>query len=312
MCFLMLSPEGIQKFFCFVANLQRRSKSVSKDVQPKTNQTEQLPKDMRMRLSSLEDKLDGHASRQSTSEPDRSRDQITLVTPERDQMQSRNAFQQHHTAPGREQVLSHHNAQRFHHLEQMFATIAATTNIPRTASFSQSSAQGCPAPCRCICHRRRQKPRALRLSTFKETLGALSFGFQASAGVTCDAPTCMATPESSSVKIAYTFPLWLFHATISAVFSNFTTTSPEFLLRVCRRIPKITTELHAGTLFAYVSRGEIDSVKRILRRREASVTDVKANTGETILHSVSCATQPLQEIEQQCRDLSSSLSCSFF
>lgn len=257
------------------------------DVHTTTLRTEQLLRNTQRLLFDIEDKVDKH-SQPRDPRSIRRVEQNEFVS-ERSPIQSGINYPELLATPTRDETRSHQNVRQLQHLEQVFETIASATNIERPASLYRQGAQRCSPRCRCICHRRRQKLRALRLSAFQETLGAFSFGFSAPLGLSCDVASCLNT-KGSSVRIAYTFPLWLFHATISAVFTNFTT-SPELLLRVCRRIPKIATELHVGTLFGHVSRGEIDNVKRILWRKEACVTDVKANTGETILHSVSILTR---------------------
>lgn len=68
------------------------------------------------------------------------------------------------------------------------------------------------------------------------------------------------------------------------VFSNYID-SPEFILRISRRIPNDNATLHDGTLYNYVARGDFDNVQRLLLRKEAVVTDVKDYGGETILHT---------------------------
>lgn len=190
------------------------------------------------------------------------------------------------------EIRDDHNESRFRHLEELFANATSPTlATPQTSSdglpFEMTPPSnsilkpGCA--CRCHNHRHLTKSRDLRLTTFRTALGSLSFGFssQVSPQVACDMKTCRRT-RAKWMKITYTLPTWLFHATITSVFSN--TTGPvEFVLRVCRRVPPDSAVL-STSIHGYIGRGNIEHVKLMLQAKEGAVTDIKGDIGRGVLH----------------------------
>lgn len=188
-------------------------------------------------------------------------------------------------ALGQTEVRNDHNEPRFHHLEQVFSTITRGIDPGRETNLhgNVSNWSGrCESFCRCRCHRRQRRLRETRLMAFTKSLGAFSFSFWSPFGEICDSTSCI-SDRSKWLKATYTFPVWLFHATVSLLTNC--TASPELILRVYRRIPNNTDTLHNGTLYTFVARGDTDNVKRLLLRKEAAITDVKAFGGESILHT---------------------------
>lgn len=251
------------------------------DVAATVQRHEQLLKDIHKFLTGPEDKVDG-----ATSETLLGQNRQRALNNSRDDGHSPGDILRAGSAPGQTEVRDPHNEQRFQHLEQVFSSITrgadagrGTADHPRGRPGSLSQCEGF---CRCKCHRHPRKFRDYRLLAFTKSLGAFSFSFWSLFGTACDLETCL-SPRSKWVKATYTFPAWLFHATVS-VFSS-CVASPELVLRVCRRIPNDNATLYDGTLYGYVTRGDIDSVRRLLLRKEAAVTDVKDYGGETILHT---------------------------
>lgn len=184
------------------------------------------------------------------------------------------------------------NESRFQHLEEMFTNTTSPLITTPPASPTDRLGFGVMPPtnwavnlgcaCQCRCHRHLTKPRDLRLSTFRTALGSLSFGFspQLSSQVTCDVKKCRRA-RAKWIKITYTLPAWLFHATITSVFSN--TTGPvEFVLRVCRRIPPHSAVL-STSIHGYIARDNNEQVKRMLQTKEGTVTDIKGDIGRGVI-----------------------------
>lgn len=141
---------------------------------------------------------------------------------------------------------------------------------------------GCPPSCPCVCHSQARTGRGA-LSAFKTAFGAFTFIFNTrSSSVFCNVSTCVSR-KSQYLQITYSFPAWLFHAAMSATVKDWTMGSPELLLRVHRRIDASMMSTYTS-IFGYVTRGDVDNVKRILSRREASVYDVAGVAGVSLLY----------------------------
>lgn len=199
-------------------------------------------------------------------------------------MQTSSDALQSQSAQGQMEVRDSRNEPRFQHLEHIFSTITRgiDADINELNYRRGYHPRRCEDFCRCSCHRRRKRLREFRLMAFTKSLGAFTFSFWSPLGEACNLPSCT-TERSKWVKATYTLPVWLFHTTISVLASY--TAPPELLLRVYRRIPNNIDTLHNGTLYHFVARGDIDNVKRLLLRKDASITDVKAIGGESILHT---------------------------
>lgn len=142
--------------------------------------------------------------------------------------------------------------------------------------------EGCPPSCTCACHSQVQIGRGA-LSAFKTAFGSFTFIFNTrSQSVSCDTPTCIGR-RAQYFQVIYTFPSWLFHAAIAATVKDWTTGSPELLLRVHRRIDASMMSTYSS-IFGYITRGDVENVKRVLSRREASVYDVAGIAGVSMLY----------------------------
>lgn len=138
--------------------------------------------------------------------------------------------------------------------------------------------------CACRCHSSGLKnPVTWAISTFKSALGVVSLDFRGHSDVACNecSNNCRARQKGTSMRLVYSFPTWLFHAAISASFTN-TTGSPELVLRVLHRIPTDSKSIFTS-VFGTIARGDGDGLKRALRTREISVFDINGNTGSGVL-----------------------------
>lgn len=138
--------------------------------------------------------------------------------------------------------------------------------------------------CTCSCHRSGSKnPMTWAISAFKSALGVVSLDFRSHSDAACNecSNTCRTSRKGGSMRLVYSFPTWLFHAAISASFTN-TTGSPELVLRVLHRIPTDSKSIFSS-VFGMIARGDGDGLKRALRKREISVFDINGNTGSGVL-----------------------------
>lgn len=85
----------------------------------------------------------------------------------------------------------------------------------------------------------------------------------------------------TTVKVVYTFPTWLFHAAITAVFSN-QNGSPEMLLRVVRRIHN--SDVEQWSLTRDIRMGNTQNIQRALQTRRLTIFDVMGIDGMSLLN----------------------------
>lgn len=228
------------------------------------------------------------------------------------------------SAPGGHHTARHaHNEKQFQHLEDVFQMISPfdsqeqewvrpdralevirstspQNRLQSKAHFNRSGARRpriehlvptltslrlrdrCSASCTCVCHSQAHIGRGA-LSAFKTALGTFTFIFNTrSPTVSCNVPTCVSR-KGQYLQVIYTFPAWLFHAAISATVKDWTMGSPELLLRVHRRIDASSMSVYTS-IFGFVTRGDVENVKRILSRREASIYDVAGMAGVSLLY----------------------------
>lgn len=205
--------------------------------------------------------------------------------------------QDHIGGRARYQMREVHNEQRFQHLEGLLATITSTPGSQDQPSSSSpvqwplSSSrrtgkpfQGCVRSCKCRCHINgtgsATSVAAWSLSAFRSTLGSISFVFATKHGSRkpCDVTGCTAPYRDSNwYHVTYSFPSWLFHTSITAIFTNSSGT-PELVLRVLYRVD---LEPYASA-FGALKRGEIDNIKRMLQHKECSIFDI-TQTGISLL-----------------------------
>lgn len=149
---------------------------------------------------------------------------------------------------------------------------------PRKGSAYRQN--GCSPSCLCVCHSQIHTRRGF-LSAFSSTVGSFTFMFS-TPSTSCDLSTCISR-RGQYLQITYRFPSWLLHTVISATFKDWTMGSPELLLRVHRRVERDHISV-STSIFNYIMRGDIDSLRRALARREASVYDVAGKTGISTLY----------------------------
>lgn len=191
------------------------------------------------------------------------------------------------------EIRDHYNEHKFQHLENVISNVTSpmvTAERPDPFQGLQAlaprsrlgrKAGGCA--CHCRCHKYSlNSDHDLKLSTFRVAFGSFSFGYSTfRPRVTCDVKTCRRS-RSKWVRITYTIPDWLFHATVTTVLSN--NTGPvELILRVYRRIAPDSIHVFNG-IYGQVRQGNIEQVKLMLQSKEGSVTDVLGDIGRGLLH----------------------------
>lgn len=186
------------------------------------------------------------------------------------------------------------NEQRFQHLEVAFSAMMKNFNsyggngqlsypFPTTSRSVRVSQQTYDPPdCKCKCHTSHKSWTTWSLSAFKSTLGAFSMRFTGRLRQACDVASCT-THNTKRLQVVYTFPTWLFHAAVAATYSDDTHTgSPELIIRVLHRISITAT---TPTIVGAVMRGEVDTVRGMMQRREGSIYDVRGDNGSSLLSS---------------------------
>ncbi|CAN8103749.1 unnamed protein product [Discula destructiva] len=171
------------------------------------------------------------------------------------------------------------NEARFQRLEALLSAavvpMMSSTLLPRRKSGPQASRR-----CRCACHS--TVTTRYELSTFANALGSFSFGYvrshpSSAAGRPCKLRCCTTQNFPAKLfRIVYTFPSWLLHTAITAVFTD--TTSPELLLRIHRRIPMRFDVFH-HSLVGFAGVNKIDEAQRCLRQRLGALTDIVEESG---------------------------------
>lgn len=175
------------------------------------------------------------------------------------------------------------------HVELMLSGIAASVTssssmserAPRYRPRQVAEARGLNNQnfCTCRCHTGGNTPSIWAVSAFKSALGVMSLDYRSQSDVACNecSSMCRTRRRGRSMRLVYSFPTWLFHAAISASFTD-TTGPPELVLRVLRRIPATQKSVFTS-IFGMIVRGDVDGLKRALRTREVSVFDINGVNG---------------------------------
>ncbi|KAJ4397275.1 hypothetical protein N0V93_001499 [Gnomoniopsis smithogilvyi] len=200
------------------------------------------------------------------------------------------------------EIRNYANERKFQYLEQITSAITLSDGIVQqhantktwaetlSPEFHDRTKGGIKIACRCQCHTTRgfQKQSRWGLVAFKSTLGLFSLYFS---GINkggndrshCTVSDCEYTcsKPGTTVKVVYTFPTWLFHAAITAVFSN-QNGSPEMLLRVVRRIHN--SDVDQWSIIRDIRVGNVQSVRRALQTRQITIFDVMGRDGMSLLN----------------------------
>lgn len=192
------------------------------------------------------------------------------------------------------------NDRKFEYLEQELSAIlknltaSTSTGSPDIPNFWRNQARDHEhepmsrhrPSCTCRCHTMRSSHKSSRwaITAFKSTLGSFSLYFSANNGRTkdrpCTSPDCEFTCSSSStVRMAYTFPKWLYLRAVAAVFSN-KSGAPELLIRIVRRIAPAR---EADGIIGDIQRRDLRGVQRTLQTRQYSVFDTMFDGTSMIL-----------------------------
>ena len=141
----------------------------------------------------------------------------------------------------------------------------------------------CDSDCRCRCHR----PSSYNwiMSSMKPILGDIAISYLGYATQDCTARGCQYFGQtrrpSRKLHLMYSFPSWLARASLYILYSSNLHGNPELVIRVMNRLP--LEHLQPQSIFGRVRAGDIEAVKAILRAGTASVNDVVANTGISLL-----------------------------
>lgn len=192
------------------------------------------------------------------------------------------------------------NERKFQYLEHVTSAITTHDSIVQRANtkvwaepwpheLDRARGGHSQTSCRCQCHTKpgSQKYSRYGLMAFKSTLGLFSLYFSgintgAKGENVCTVADCeqrCSTP--TTVKVVYTFPTWLFHAAITAVFSN-RHGAPEMLLRVVRRIHN--SDVDQWSIIRDIRVGNVQSVRRALQTRQITIFDVMGRDGMSLLN----------------------------
>lgn len=191
------------------------------------------------------------------------------------------------------------NERKFQYLENVTSAITTYDSIVQHAATKiwtkpwphelDKPRTGIQTFCRCQCHTRRgtQKYSRWGLVAFKSTLGLFSLCFSDINSGGKDRRGCTVAEcehrcsRSTTIKMVYTFPTWLFHAAITAVFSN-RHGAPELLLRVVRRIHN--SDVDQWSIIRDIRVGNVQSVRRALQTRQITIFDVMGRDGMSLLN----------------------------
>ncbi|KAJ4421898.1 Ankyrin repeat and SOCS box protein 14 [Gnomoniopsis sp. IMI 355080] len=198
------------------------------------------------------------------------------------------------------EVRNYVNERKFQYLEHVTSAITTYDSVlqhgnaktwaepwPHELDWNRD---GMTSACRCQCHTTRgfQQHSRWGLMAFKSTLGLFSLYFRGTSKGGNDRSACTVadceytcSKPGTTIKVVYTFPTWLFHAAITAVFSN-QNGSPEMLLRVVRRIHN--SDVDQWSIIRDIRVGNVQSVRRALQTRRITIFDVMGRDGMSLLN----------------------------
>lgn len=198
------------------------------------------------------------------------------------------------------EIRNHANERKFQYLEHVTSALTTYDSIVQHANTKtwaepwshelDRPTGGIKTACRCQCHTTRgfQKNSRWGLMAFKSTLGLFSLYYSGTNRGGNDRTNCTVadcdytcSKPGTTVKVVYTFPTWLFHAAITAFFSN-QNGSPEMLLRVVRRIHN--SDVDQWSIIRDIRVGNVQSVRRALQTRQITIYDVMGRDGMSLLN----------------------------
>ncbi|KAL8992840.1 MAG: hypothetical protein Q9169_006800 [Polycauliona sp. 2 TL-2023] len=231
---------------------------------------------------------------------------LRLVTDKRQLSVSQTIVERHSSLETSVLKSQHHNERGFDRLEQQLlalteqiqqrqespasrpgdnSSVSAAKQrheyMPTTPAFSALqmrflSRRRCQACCKCACHTesRLNTPKFL-----KSVMGMLYVGYFGVPALSpsCDTSGCKGNPEGL-LQVHYFFPSWFLGKVISMALGVNQIYGPEF----CLRVANVRADLDPIFLHSY--NGDVDAVRSILIAGKASVLDVNAQSGNSLLH----------------------------
>ncbi|KAL8694797.1 MAG: hypothetical protein Q9224_003507 [Gallowayella concinna] len=243
---------------------------------------------------------------------------LRLATDKRQLSVSQTIVERHSSLQSSVLESQHHNERGFDRLEQQLLAITeqiqqrqilpASTHgdypwvsaakqpheyMPTTPAFSALqmrflSHRRCEASCRCACH---TESRSNTPKFLKSVVGMLYVGYSGVPALSpsCDMSGCKGNAEGL-LQVHYFFPSWFWGKVISMALGVNQTYGPEF----CLRVANVRADLDPIFLHSY--NGDVDNVRSILVAGKASVMDVTARDGNSLLH-LAMLTSRLEVVE---------------
>lgn len=182
-----------------------------------------------------------------------------------------------------EQIQHHQAAPASSHGEVPWVSAAnqRQESMPTTTAFGAlqmrfSKRRRCQSWCKCACHTesRSNTPKFLR-----SVVGMLYVGYFGVPALSpsCDMSGCKGNSEGL-LQVHYYFPSWFLGKVISMALGVSRTCGPELCLRVAN------VRADWDPIFTHCHNGNIDAVRSVLVAGEASVLDVNAQNGNSLLH----------------------------
>lgn len=138
------------------------------------------------------------------------------------------------------------------------------------------SRRRCQACCKCVCHTESRSNTPKFLSSVVGMLYVGYFGIPA-LSPSCDMSGCKGNSEGL-LQVHYFFPSWFLGMVMSMALGVSQTAGPELCLRVANVRP------NSDPIFLHAYNGDIDAVRSTLVAGKASVLDVNAQNGNSLLH----------------------------
>ncbi|KAL8674119.1 MAG: hypothetical protein Q9168_001456 [Polycauliona sp. 1 TL-2023] len=153
--------------------------------------------------------------------------------------------------------------------------------VPATPAFSALKMRflprrRCQACCKCACH---TESRSNTPKFLKSIVGMLYIGYFGVPALSpsCDMGGCKGNPQGL-LHVDYFFPSWFLGKVISMALGVNQIYGPEF----CLRVANVRADL--DPIFRHSYNGDVDAIRSILVAGKASVLDVNAQSGNSLLH----------------------------
>jgi len=137
----------------------------------------------------------------------------------------------------------------------------------------RTAGEGCPRFCRCTCHKTRRFQSWQLTKRWTGTLSVAYSGISA-LGQSCSLRSCKRA-STACVRATYVLPAWLASRMVSVLLRSAPLAGPELLLRTYRLVDT--------NVFYFADTGNLQALRSMFVRGEASTLDVKRRTGYSAL-----------------------------